>query len=303
MNTLRSALLTLTVAIAAAPALAQKASIALLRTEPTDALRAQIQRQGDRQLVALNLLADSVTSSMPGAVNDTGKFDVVAQQDLDALLGSIEQQEVLANPSDPRVAQAFRTAGTEYAIIVRIEQFDDRVTTRGSGDDTLMRRELEMAATVSVVHIESGVLQKSLSFRPEPMLDGRKLIGGSGDGAEIGNDMVIAYGDQAGAELGLLLLEHFFPMTAIRLRGDVMSINRGEAGGIAVGDRLEIIEASEFEDPDTGEMLLEEFPVGVAEITRVSTQTSNAKVVEGDLEEIQAIIDAEDMRLLLRPMN
>ena len=115
--------------------------------------------------------------------------------------------------------------------------------------------------------------------------------------------MVIAYGDRAGTELGLLLLEHFFPMTAIRLRGDVMSINRGEAGGIAVGDRLEIIEASEFEDPDTGEMLLEEFPVGVAEITRVSTQTSNAKVIEGDLDEIRAIIDAEDMRLLLRPMN
>ena len=232
MGVLRLVLFALLAVLTAAPMAGQKASVALLRVTPTEGLLADIAQQGPRQAAALNLLADSITSSLPGAVNDTGKFDVVAQQDLDVLLESIEQQEALTDPSDPRVARAFRTAGVEYAIVVRIEQYDDAENRRSSGDDTLIRREIQTAATVSVVDVESGVLQKTLAFRPDPKQQGRRMVGGSGDGSGIGNDMVIEYGDEAGRGIARVLLEYFFPMRVVRVRGEAMSINRGEAAGV-----------------------------------------------------------------------
>ncbi len=303
MNALRFALVSAAALLLAAPALAQKASIALLQVVPTDGLLLDVQSQGDRQARALLLLTDSITSSMPGKVNDTGKFDVVALQDLEAVLGVIEQQEVLANPSDPRVAQAFQTAGIEYTIVVRVEQYDDRETSATIGGALNIRRELQMAATISVIKAETGVLQATLSYRPQPKIQGREMVGGAGDGAGVGNEMVIAYGDEAGEGIAGKLLEYFFPMRAVRVRGDVLTINRGAAAGVTVGQRLEIIEASEFEDPDTGEILLDEFPIGVAEVTRTAPQSSNARIVEGDPAEIERIMSGDDVRLILRPMN
>lgn len=303
MSLRRLALVSVLTLLASASAFAQKASIALLQVVPTDGLLLDVRSQGDRQARALQLLTDSITSSMPGAVNDTGKFDVVALQDLEAVLGVIEQQEVLANPGDPRVAQAFKTAGIEYTIVVRLEQYDDRETSATIGGSLNLRREVQMAATVSVIKAETGVLQRSLAFRPEPKIKGREMVGGAGDGSGIGNDMVIEYGDDAGKGIASQLLEYFFPMRVVRIRGDVLSINRGSAAGVEVGDRLEIIEASEFEDPDTGEILLDEFPIGVAEVTRVSPQTSNAAIVEGDPADLQRVLDADDLDLILRPLN
>lgn len=303
MSVLRLAFVSLLSILLAAPAMAQKASVALLQVVPTDGLLLDVQSQGDRQSRALKLLTDSITSSMPGKVNDTGKFDVVALQDLEAVLGVIEQQEVLANPSDPRVAQAFQTAGIEYTVVVRIEQYDDRETRATIGGSLNIRREVQMAATISVIKNETGVLQATLAYRPDAKIQGREMVGGAGDGANIGNEMVIAYGDEAGEGIAGKLLEYFFPMRVVRLRGDTMSINRGAAAGMTVGARLEIIEASEFEDPDTGEILFDEFPIGVAEVTRVSPRSSNAKIVEGDAAEIQSIMDADDVQLILRPLN
>ena len=65
-------------------------------------------------------------------------------------------------------------------------------------------------------------------------------------------------------------------------RDNIVTINRGEGGGLAAGDLFNVYALGEvLVDPDTKESLgREEVKVGKVKITQVGTKTSQAEILE-----------------------
>jgi hypothetical protein len=73
-----------------------------------------------------------------------------------------------------------------------------------------------------------------------------------------------------------------FPAKVLVKRDNIVTINRGEGGGVAVGDVFNVFALGEaMIDPDTKESLgREEVKVGKVKITQVGTKTSQAEILE-----------------------
>lgn len=79
------------------------------------------------------------------------------------------------------------------------------------------------------------------------------------------------------------IIEAVFPIKVMQMDADVVYLNRGEGGGLSVGDRVTAYElGKELVDPDTGEHLgASERPVAVMEVTEVLPKFTKARVIEG----------------------
>ena len=73
-----------------------------------------------------------------------------------------------------------------------------------------------------------------------------------------------------------------FPAKVLLKRDKEITINRGEGGGVAVGDTFNVFAlGEELIDPDTKESLgREEVKVGKVKITQVNPKTSTAEILE-----------------------
>jgi hypothetical protein len=73
-----------------------------------------------------------------------------------------------------------------------------------------------------------------------------------------------------------------YPAKILIRRDNIVTINRGEGGGVAEGDIFNVFtQGEELKDPDTGEVLgREEVKVGKVKITQVNPKTSQAEIVE-----------------------
>jgi hypothetical protein len=79
------------------------------------------------------------------------------------------------------------------------------------------------------------------------------------------------------------VIDAIYPIRIIAVNADGASVNRGEGGGLSVGDTLDVYaEGQEMIDPDTGEVLgSEETKVGRIRITQVLAKFSKAQVLGG----------------------
>jgi len=73
-----------------------------------------------------------------------------------------------------------------------------------------------------------------------------------------------------------------FPAKILIKRDTIVTINRGEGGGMAEGDVFNVFaQGEELKDPDTGEVLgREEVKVGKVKITQVGAKTTQAEILE-----------------------
>jgi len=73
-----------------------------------------------------------------------------------------------------------------------------------------------------------------------------------------------------------------FPAKVLLKRDKEVTINRGEGGGVAVGDTFNVYAlGEELIDPDTKESLgREEVKVGRVKITQVNPKTSTAEILD-----------------------
>jgi curli biogenesis system outer membrane secretion channel CsgG len=79
------------------------------------------------------------------------------------------------------------------------------------------------------------------------------------------------------------VIETVFPIKVVQIDGGLVYLNRGEGGGLAVGDQVTAYElGKELIDPDTGENLgASERPVAVMEVTEILPKFTKAKVING----------------------
>jgi hypothetical protein len=261
---------TLVAATALAQDAAGKKKLAVTKITANPAVAQRMSAQG------VKLSLESILQGLDGQVHDrllnTRRFEMIERADADALA-----TEAAAS------GQAFSFNGADYILTIRVDGFNDRSETRrlASLGKTIMGRAIEISAVAKITEVAT---QRAISSA--------NLFVKKYDSENRSENTVHAVGEQTDAlmmdavrELAQKIAgrttDAVFPARVIGKRDKVVTINRNDQSGIAVGQVWEVYAlGDELVDPDTGDKTREEVLVGKVKVTRVTPQNSQAEILE-----------------------
>ncbi len=275
-------LLSATLLPALASAQEGKATLAVSSIKPTPSLTASV-KPGKK--IEMGRIIESLDSQLIDRINATRKFDVVGRSDLSDI---IKEQDLGAsgNVDAKTAAQAGKLTGAKYLLVTTVDDFQDYVETatfEGTGRSAT-KRVLRMSVVGKIYDSSTGKLLESVNLQTGN--DAFKSIQQNssysvGDG-DLSDDMMVAMARDLAEKIANRVADVIFPAKVLLKRDKEVTINRGEGGGVAVGDTFNVYAlGEELTDPDTKESLgREEVKVGRVKITQVNPKTSTAEILD-----------------------
>jgi curli biogenesis system outer membrane secretion channel CsgG len=258
-----------------APPAPKKATLAVLPFTFTKAVHDR--RHGETDLVLKEFQTSLLTAKFITALVATRKFDVVERARVDELIDEIRRGD--AGLQDPaRAIKAGKQLGADYFLMGDISVFSVTATplkripttsrfTRDVITQVIVDMRIVDARTSKVVAAEKGELHdqvRSMHDRDE--------------GWAPAPGFVDALQRALCEQLVLKTVDGVYPVKVAATTNGVITLNRGQGGGLAPGDLLDVFAAGEeIFDPDTGESLgREEQRLGRLRVTEVLERVSRA---------------------------
>ena len=272
-------------AAVALPALAyaqEKATIAIASIKPTPSLVTSL--RPDKK-TSLDRIVESLDSQLVDRISATRKFDVVGRTDLNEVL---KEQDLGAsgNVDAKTAAKAGKLAGAKYLLVATVDDFQDYVETatfEGTGR-TATKRVFRFSIVGKIYDSSTGKLLESANYQTgnDEFKQIQQERSYSVKDGELSDEMMVAVAQTSATRIATHVADVIFPPKVLIRRDNVVTINRGEGGGVAVGDIFNVFaQGEELKDPDTGEVLgREEVKVGKVKISQVNPKTSLADIVE-----------------------
>jgi curli biogenesis system outer membrane secretion channel CsgG len=259
-----------------------KATLAISSIKSTPSLAASV--KPDKKL-EMGRIIESLDGQLTASFNATRKFDVVGRSDLSEVM---KEQDLGAsgNVNATTAAKAGKLAGAKYLLVATVDDFQDYVETatfEGTGRNAT-KRIFRMSVVGKIYDSSTGKLLESVNLQTGN--DAFKNISaGTGYSVADGNlsdDMMTAMARDLAEKIANRVADVIFPAKVLIKRDKEVTINRGEGGGVAVGDTFNVFAlGEELIDPDTKESLgREEAKVGKVKITQVNPKTSTASILE-----------------------
>lgn len=268
--------------IKATPALLDSVNTKTLTTTRSDSKREAIQFDPKQEL---NRIIESLDSQLIDRINATRKFDVVSRSDLSDI---IKEQDLDAsgNVDAKTAAKSGKLAGAKYLLVATVDDFQDyieKAAFEGTGQ-TATKRVFRFSVVAKIYNSSTGKLLESANLQTgndefkQIQMD-RSYTVKSG---ELSDEMMVAIARNMAEKIALHVANVIFPIKVLIKRDNVVTINRGEGGGVSVGEVFNVFaQGQELKDPDTGEVLgHEEVKVGKVKISQVDTKMSQAEVLE-----------------------
>ena len=259
-----------------------KATLAVSSIKPTPSLAASVKPDKKTEM---GRIIESLDSQLIDRVNATRKFDVVGRSDLSDVL---KEQDLGAsgNVDAKTAAKAGKLTGAKYLLVTTVDDFQDYVekaTFEGTGRSAT-KRVFRFSAVGKIYDSSTGKLLESANFQTGN--DAFKQIqeerNYSVKDGELSDEMMVAVSRDMAQKIANRVADVIFPAKVLLKRDKEITINRGEGGGVAVGDTFNVFAlGEELIDPDTKESLgREEAKVGKVKITQVNPKTSTAQILE-----------------------
>src|SRR5208283_5012514 len=268
------------------PALARaregKATLAVTAIKTTPSLTASVKPDKKEEM---GRIVESLDSQLVDRINATRKFDVVGRSDLADV---IKEQDLGAsgNVDAKTAAQAGKLAGAKYLLITTVDDFQDYVekaTFEGTGRSAT-KRVFRLSVVGKVYDSSTGKLLESANFQTgndefKKIQEERSYVVKDG---ELSDEMMVAVSRDLAQKIANRIADVVFPAKVLLKRDKDITINRGEGGGVSVGDTFNVFAlGEEMIDPDTKESLgREEVKVGKVKITQVNPKTSTAEILD-----------------------
>jgi curli biogenesis system outer membrane secretion channel CsgG len=260
----------------------EKATLAVSSIKPTPSLAASVKPDKKTEM---GRIIESLDSQLVDRINATRKFDVVGRSDLSDI---IKEQDLGAsgNVDAKTAAKAGKLTGAKYLLVTTVDDFQDYVekaTFEGTGRSAT-KRVFRFSAVGKIYDSSTGKLLESANFQTGN--DAFKQIqeerNYSVKDGELSDEMMVAVSRNLAEKIANHVADVIFPAKVLLKRDKEITINRGEGGGVAVGDTFNVFAlGEELIDPDTKESLgREEAKVGKVKITQVNPKTSTAEVLE-----------------------
>jgi curli biogenesis system outer membrane secretion channel CsgG len=233
----------------------------------------------------LNRIVESLDSQLIDRVNATRKFDVLSRSDLADIM---KEQDLGAsgNVDAKTAAKAGKLAGAKYLLVATVDDFQDYVEKavfEGTGQ-TATKRVFRFSVVGKLYESSTGKLLESANFQTgnnefKQIQMERSYSVKSG---ELSDEMMVAIARNMAEKIANHVADVVFPVKVLIKRENMVTINRGEGGGVAEGDVFNVYaQGEELKDPDTGEVLgKEEVKVGRVKITQVNPKSSQAEILE-----------------------
>ncbi len=265
-------------------ALAQegKATLAISSIKAIPALTASL--KPDKKL-EMNRILESLNSQLIDRINATRKFTVVGLSDLTDI---IKEQNLGAsgNVDAKTAAQAGKLTGAKYLLVASVDDFQDYVETAtfAGTDRSATKRVFRFSIVAKIYDSTTGKLLESANFQTgnDAFKDIQENRSYSVKNGELSDEMMVAVSRTMAGKIADHVANVIFPIKVILKRDQEVTINRGQGGGVAVGDIFNVYaQGQELKDPDTGEVLgHDEVNVGRVKITEVDPKFSKATILE-----------------------
>ena len=259
-----------------------KATLAVSSIKPTPSLAASV--KPDKKL-EMGRIIESLDSQFIDRINATRKFDVVGRSDLNDIL---KEQDLGAsgNVDAKTAAQAGKLTGAKYLLVTTVDDYQDYVekaTFEGTGR-AATKRVFRLSVVGKIYDASTGKLLESVNFQTgndafKQIQEERSYTVKDG---ELSDEMMVAVSRDMAQKIANRIADVIFPAKVLLKRDKEVTINRGEGGGVAVGDTFNVYAlGAELIDPDTKESLgREEAKVGRVKITQVNPKTSTAEILD-----------------------
>ena len=259
-----------------------KATLAVSSIKPTPSLAAAVKPDKKTEM---GRIIESLDSQLIDRINATRKFDVMGRSDLSDI---IKEQDLGASGNvDARTAaKAGKLTGAKYLLVTTVDDYQDYVekaTFEGTGRSAT-KRVFRLSVVGKVYDSSTGKLLESVNFQTGS--DAFKQIqeerNYSVKDGELSDEMMVAVARSMAEKIANRIADVIFPAKVLLKRDKEVTINRGEGGGVAVGDTFNVYAlGEELIDPDTKESLgREEAKVGRVKITQVNPKTSTAAILD-----------------------
>jgi curli biogenesis system outer membrane secretion channel CsgG len=233
----------------------------------------------------LNRVIESLDSQLIDRVNATRKFDVLSRSDLADI---VKEQDLGAsgNVDAKTAAKAGKLSGAKYLLVCTVDDFQDyyeKAVFEGTGRSA-SKRVFRFSVVGKMYESSTGKLIESANFQTGN--DAFKQIqqerNYSVNNGLLSDEMMVAISRSMAEKIANHLVDVIFPAKILIKRDNVVTINRGEGGGVAEGDTFNVYAlGEEMIDPDTKESLgHEEVKVGKVKISQVNPKTSMATILE-----------------------
>jgi curli biogenesis system outer membrane secretion channel CsgG len=249
---------------------------------PTESLKVSTEKAGKGLL--LKRVIDSLDGRLLNSFNATRKFQLVAASDLAEI---IKKQDLAQSGNfdggDKSLAQQFKLAGTKYYVITTIDDFEDSSEKMAFKQSKTIgiRRKVRISAVAKVFDSTTGRLLESTIASAE-LKEDRTDLAEAQRNAELTDALLVDAARETAEMVALKVVDAVFPIKVVAKRDKQITINRGEGGGVKVGQVWEVyVLGKELVDPDTKASLgAEEVKVGRARIISVRQSTSAAELLE-----------------------
>jgi curli biogenesis system outer membrane secretion channel CsgG len=268
------------------PALASaqdgKATIAISSIKPTPSLGASV--PPDKKL-EMGRIIESMNSQLIDRINATRKFDVVGRSDL----GEIFQEQDLgtsSNVASNTAAQNGKLLGAKYLLVTTVDDFQDYIETAtfaGTGRSAT-KRVFRVSAIGKLYDSTTGKLIESANLQTgnDAFKDISENRNYSVNDGNLTDEMMVAVARDMAEKIANHFADVIFPAKVLVKRDKQVTINRGDGGGVTVGDTFNVFAlGAELIDPDTKESLgREEVKVGTVKISQVNPKSSTADIID-----------------------
>jgi len=259
-----------------------KATIAVSSIKPTPSLDASV--RPDKRL-EMGRIIESMNSQLIDRINATRKFDVVGRSDLSDILYE-QALDTSTNVATNTVAKAGKLAGATFLLVATVDDFQDYVETAtfaGTGRSAT-KRIFRLSVVGKLYDSSSGKLIESVNLQTgnDAFKDISENRSYSTKDGNLTDEMMVMVARDMAQKIANHFADVIFPIKVLIRRDNQVTLNRGEGGGVAVGDTFNAYAlGQELIDPDTKESLgREEVKVGTVKITQVNPKTSLADVVD-----------------------
>ena len=260
----------------------EKATLAISSIKPTPAMASAL--KPDKK-VELGRILESLDSQLIDRVNATRKFDVVGRSDLNEVIKE-QDSGASGNVDAKTAAKAGKLAGAKYLLVATVDDFQDfveKATFEGTGRSAT-KRVFRFSIVAKIYDSSTGKLMESANFQTgndafKQIQEERNYTVKDG---ELSDEMMVAVSRTMAEKIANRVADVIFPAKIMAKRDTVVTINRGEGAGVAVGDVFNVFALGEdMIDPDTKESLgREEVKVGKVKISEVTPKFSKADTSE-----------------------
>lgn len=252
-------------------------TVAVYPTVTTDGARADAERH--------RVDVQDITRGMEEAIRAGSSFSVF-ERSPQVMQSSVLREQDLSISGRARGEAAAWGKLANVGLVVQPVVTELRlVTTTTASEEFPGRTRVVESGHLAVTFKVLDTSTAEVRFQTSQRVSGSRDRSGGG-GQQAGSGLFPEMARTAAVKGARAMIDHFFPLTVVRAEGQSLFVNRGQAGGMAVGALYDVYApGKELVDPVTRKSLgTAERRIGTVRITRVTPEFSVAEPV-GELTE------------------